>query len=1516
MHTQEIVGYKLSPQQKHIWQINAKDEDFACLFQCELKIHGPLDQEKLRLAVRAAVLRHEILRTGFVHLPGMNVPLQVVENEPQFEWTVCNLNYLDEKEAAHARSNAIEVASQRTIDYEKGPMLEAWLLKESGDEQTLLLTLPAMCADRVSMLNLAGDISRFYASDNPDLPQEPMQYADLAHWLNELLESEEPSPGKQYWKKYLKSGAETHTERKAAELPHRAECVEIEWTESCSRELAGFAHDAGVSEQSVLLACWQVLLGRMSRTEQVKVMLCLPGRSYEGTEGAIGPLERFAPFVTEIGQTQAFRDLLRQVENALKESHEWQEYYSPETERRAVESRQEYAFSYEEQPLDWTIGGLKWRILGNAGCAERTKGNLRCIRQGNALKAGLSFDSAALSHSAARRLLQQFSTLVQRAIATQQDTLVEELDLVSPEEQRYLLEHFNATAADYDLDRTVLSIFEQQCKRAPGSVALISGDDEVTYSVLNQRADELASRLRAHGAQQEQVIGVCLDRGTNLIISLLAIWKSGAAYLPLDIDHPEERTAYLLKSSKVQLIVTQREHAGKLQAHSCALIVVDSDQLDATPVTQNNLPVEIASRNLAYVIYTSGSTGEPKGVMVEHRSLLNHMLWVIGSFGLGERERVLFKTNISFDASIWEWLFPLMQGGTLVIAEKGMQSDSRYLVQQLRQHRITTLQVVPTMLRVLVEEEGFSSCDDLQRVFAGGEALPSELVERYKARTGKELINLYGPTEATIDATGCVMSPGQNGVIGRPVANTQVFVMNRHLRLTAIGEPGELCIAGAALARGYFSRPAETALKYVPNPHGSGELLYRTGDQARWREDGVLEFLGRVDDQVKVRGYRIELGEVERAIAGQEKVEQAAVVVKERVGGERQLVAYVELESGSGGEEMARVRAGVRERLPEYMCPGVYVKLEKLPRSSSGKIDRRALAEMEWVEEGEGGYVGPGNEVEERLAGIWAGVLGRKRVGVRENFFELGGDSIVGIQIVARARQMGIEVTPKQLFQHQTIAELAAVAEVAEAWGGGRRGEEAEQGEVKGEAPLTPIQRWFFQQETDNVNYCNQAFLFVVGEEIRGEWVEEGLKKLVEQHDQLRARFKREGGEWKQWYAGTGESVVEVRRIDLSGEKAEEREARLRAVIEEEQRGLDIERGPLLRAAWIELGQERGRRLLVVVHHLGVDGVSWRIMLEDMESWYRQRAEGREGSLGLKTTSYKRWGEELERYGKSEELEREREYWEREEGREVEALPVDWGEGRNLAGDEKRVQRVLGEKATRELLGEAGRAYHTQVMELLVSALAGGLQRWRGQKRVRVEMEGHGREEFVKGVDVTRTVGWFTSVYPVVVEWREGEGTGERVKRVKEEMRRIPQKGMGYGVLQYVGEGIRKNKESELLVNYLGQMDGSMGEGAMLRAAPEGSGRSVSEGMQRSSKVELNAVVLGGQLHMIWGYSGKQYREETIVELAEAYEQSLLEVIEHCLSPEAGGFTPADFTEAGLEQHELEYLLEKIDQIG
>jgi len=676
-----------------------------------------------------------------------------------------------------------------------------------------------------------------------------------------------------------------------------------------------------------------------------------------------------------------------------------------------------------------------------------------------------------------------------------------------------------------------------------------------------------------------------------------------------------------------------------------------------------------------------------------------------------------------------------------------------------------------------------------------------------------------------------------------------------------------------------------------------------------------------MDDQVKVRGYRIELGEVERAVQGQAKVVQAAVVVKERRGGERQLVAYVEMEGGSGGEEIGRVRAGVRERLPEYMCPGVYVGVEKLPRSSSGKVDRRALVEMEVGEREEepGGYGGPRNEVEERLAEIWAGVLGRKRVGVGENFFELGGDSIVGIQIVARARQLGIEVTPKQLFQHQTVAELAAVAVAGKREGTGAGGggieEEAEQGEVRGEAPLTPIQRWFFLQGTDNVNYCNQAFLLEVGEEVRREWVEEGLKKLVEQHDELRVRFERRGGEWKQRYAGIEESGLEVREIDLRGVEGGEREGRLRAAVEEEQRGLDIERGPVVRAAWMELGEGGGRRLLLVVHHLAVDGVSWRILLEDVERWYRQRAEGKEGQLGAKTTSYKRWAERVEEYGQSEELKGEREYWERVEGQAVEELYVDRGEGRNLAGDERRVRRVLGEKATRELLTEAGRAYNTQVMELLLSALAGGLKRWRGQERVRVEVEGHGREELGKGVDVTRTVGWFTSVYPVVVEWRGGEEVGERVKRVKEEMRGIPQKGMGYGVLKYVTEGAQRNGESELLVNYLGQMDGSMGAGAMLKVAREGSGRAVSGGMQRSSKVELNAVVLGGQLHMIWGYSKQQYREETMEELAEAYERSLLEVIEHCVSPQAGGFTPADFADFNWKVSRLDEIATAIAKV-
>jgi non-ribosomal peptide synthase protein (TIGR01720 family) len=677
-----------------------------------------------------------------------------------------------------------------------------------------------------------------------------------------------------------------------------------------------------------------------------------------------------------------------------------------------------------------------------------------------------------------------------------------------------------------------------------------------------------------------------------------------------------------------------------------------------------------------------------------------------------------------------------------------------------------------------------------------------------------------------------------------------------------------------------------------------------------------LEFVGRIDNQVKVRGYRIELGEVERAVQEQAGVAQAAVVVKERAGGERQLIAYVEMAEGSSGDAIGRVRAGVKERLPEYMCPAQYVRMERLPRTASGKLDRRALPEPEVAGERGQEYVAPRNEVERRLLEIWEAVLGSQGIGVKDNFFEVGGDSIVGIQIVARARQAGLELTPKQLFQYQTIAELAEQA------GSGTEVVEAEQGEVRGTGPLTPIQRWFIAQHGVKARHYNQAFLFRVKAETKLEWLEEAFEKLVEQHDSLRMRVEQKEGEWVQSYAGTAESGVSVKRVDLSGSEGAEQEEQLREVVRREQESLDIEQGPVAGIVLVELGEEKGRRLLMVVHHMAVDGVSWRIMLEDVANWYGQRERGEQITCGRKTTSFKQWAEKLQEYGKSEKAKAERTYWAGEEARAVEELAVDYEGGENRFGDEGRVVEVLEAETTRELLSEAGKAYNTQVMDLLLGALVEGLWEWGGYERVRVELEGHGREDVVKGVDLTRTVGWFTSMYPVVLERRVGESVGVRIQRVKEQLRGVPEKGIGYGVLRYGGSGtqqqaVEKRKgEGELLINYLGQFDRSLGEEALLQGAPEGSGAPVGAEQQRSAKVEMNALVIGGQLQMAWSYSRQQYKPETITQLAQNYLLTLRDVIRHCTSSDARAFSANDFSEFKWESEQFGAIATAISQAG
>ncbi|MFL6257211.1 MAG: condensation domain-containing protein, partial [Pyrinomonadaceae bacterium] len=846
--------------------------------------------------------------------------------------------------------------------------------------------------------------------------------------------------------------------------------------------------------------------------------------------------------------------------------------------------------------------------------------------------------------------------------------------------------------------------------------------------------------------------------------------------------------------------------------------------------------------------------------------------------------------------------------------------DAAYLAELMARERVTTVHFVPSMLSAFLGEGGsIERCTSLRRVVCSGEALSSELAEQFYARSSAELYNLYGPTEAAVDVTWwrCERKAERRGggvPIGRPIANTKIYLLDGRGEPVPVGVAGELYIGGVALARGYWERPEMTAERFVPDAFSgeAGARLYRTGDVARYGESGEVEYLGRTDTQVKVRGFRIELGEVEAALRGREGVREAAVIVREGAGGDRRLVAYVVFGEGAGEVTVGEWREYLGERLPEYMIPSAFVTLDALPLTPSGKLDRKALPEA-GVAQAESEFVAPRTATEEVLAGIWAEVLRVERVGVEDNFFELGGDSILSMHVVARANRLGLSIVTRQIFQHQTIAALAEVA------GETTQTLDAEQATVLGPLPLTPIQNWFFESETTDPHHWNQAVMLEADERLDAVTLHHVLSRLLEHHDALRLRFMRGASGWQQVCAGTG-GVAPFTQIDLSALDADEQRAMIQAAARQAQGGLDLTRGPLVRVVLFDLGEARPCRLLVVIHHLAVDAVSWRFLLEDLRAAYEQLRAGAPVALPPKTSSYKRWAEHLATYAQSPELRQELPYWTDERRREVASLPLDYSlaEGANIVAFAQTVAVSLDAEETRALLQDVPKAFRTQIDDVLLTALAVALARWTGTARVLFDLERHGREETFEGVDLSRTVGWFTSLFPVLLEPGESGDLIAALRSVKEQLSRIPQRGIGYGLLRYLSGdeeaqgALRSLPQAEVLFNYLGQFDeqGTEREANSFRRARESSGLLYSPRGERRHLLEVTGSVGGGCLHLHWHYGGRLHSRATIENLAQEFVSTLRLLIGRAHADGgAHGYVPSDFPLAKLDGSRLEQLL-------
>ena len=989
-----------------------------------LRLHGPLNAPALEEALREIVRRQEMLRTTFATKDDQ--PVQTIY--PALE---VGIQFIDLDEEQEARRVLAE-ESARAFDLATGPLLRVVLIRLSAEQHYLILTVHQIIADAESLTVLIEELGQCY--DGSGVQPLEMQYEDFVRWQEE----QDWTNGLSYWKELLKDAPpllEVPTDRARPAMPSyegRSESLRLQ--AGLSERIKSLSAQAGVTFATTLLAAWQLLLALYSDSNDIVVGVAQPRRRLHGTEKLIGPLSNTLVLRTAMGGNPTFVQLLERVNEALSAAEAHAEV---QFEKLVEELHPNRNLSYapvvqvmfgaagsEPQRQEW--GGVTFESLEIA--SESTNLDLRLeLSDGPELIARLSYNADLFDAQTIRAMLEHYEKVLEQAVSGAQ---LSELTLLTSRERQQVLGEWSRGAEVAVNWQTLPQMFEEQVERSPHDTALVFEGAELSYEELNRRANQLAHYLKDKGVRADTAVGVLMERSVEMVVALYGVVKAGGAYLPLDPEYPVERLSWMLENAQSAVLLTQKHLQDKLPETNAQVLCLDSDW-DVVAAKSTDNPVNEATiDNVAYVIHTSGSTGRPKGVMIPHKGICNRLRWMQDTYRLTKDDAVLQKTPFTFDVSVWEFFWPLVAGARLVVARPGGHRDTAYLVRLIAEQKITTLHFVPSMLEIFLNEEGLGKCDSLKRVICSGEALPFELQQRFFEHSNAELHNLYGPTEASVDVTSwaCTQASERRTVpIGSPISNTQIYVLDRHLNPMPARLPGELYIGGVGLARGYANQPALTAEKFIPDPFSDepGARLYKTGDQVRYAPDGIIEYLGRIDDQVKVRGYRIELGEIEATLMVHPTVREAVVVAREDTPGDKRLVAYVVMQEQSASTH--ELRAYLREKLPDYMVPAVFVPLEAIPLSPNGKVDRRALPRPEFSRpDAETTFVAPRGPVEEEVAEMWRDLLRIERISVHDNFFELGGHSLLLIQIATRMQRVfQVELTLRTLFNVPTIAEMA-----------------------------------------------------------------------------------------------------------------------------------------------------------------------------------------------------------------------------------------------------------------------------------------------------------------------------------------------------------------------------------------------------------------------------------------------------------------------------------------------------------
>jgi len=1515
-HSAEITkaplsdSYALTHAQERLWFLQNLYPDNVFYNLSEYyAFTGILNIDALKTSLNLIFDKHQILRSYYP--TENNKAVLKINNSKPLIITEKDFSHLNETEAQSESEIFINNQAKFNFNLSSDVLFKMAIVKISNDKHILFLTFHHIIVDQWSIRNLTEDIASHYKRISQGLQTEPskdsIDFIDYAYWQNN---KQSDARIKQYWKNKL-SG-----EIPVLNLPldfnrpnkpsYKGKHIDFKFSKEHSKQILDLAKQLEVTPFVLFLSAYYIVLQKFCKQDDILIGSPISHRDLKGLESVFGLFIDTTVFRVSVNKSLTASQFIKAVNTMSMEALANKDIpfdvivKALNIERSlSINPLFQAMFVYTSNPESPAFGEHLELTDSFEYSPNVSKFDLTLFiteNQGD-LSATFEYATDLFEDRTIIRFQEHLKHTLKHIVSDTEKILSSIPILIEAEEQQLTLNN-TIQKSNFDSYQNIHAIIENISLETPNNIALTFGDQSISYKTLNNKANVVAQHI-LKTKNKNNIVGLCMERSLDMIIGMLGILKSGHAYLPIDPKYPKQRINFMLNDAEVDTIVSQNALLNLFEEFDITSVLIDNiDDILQDPNLE--LP-EVKETDLAYIIYTSGSTGQPKGVPITHQNIINS---TAGRFNFyNEKPSAFFlMSSISFDSSKAGIFWTLCAGGNLIISEERIEQDLVKIANIIKTFKVSHTLMLPSLYKVILEHVETKKLEHLNTVIVAGEACSKSLCQiHFKTLPNVSLYNEYGPTEASVwcmaHKIDALDMERHQIPIGKPVANAQVYLLDDQKNKVPFGTSGEIYIGGDGLSKGYLNRPELTNEVFIKNPFNTGNKLYKTGDLGKYRDDGAIEFLGRIDQQIKIRGYRVELDAIENTINNSALVKISVVVVKQDEGKPKRLIAYI-IQNGSFDE--SKLKRELKAVLPDYMVPSSFVLIDDMPLLPNGKVDQKALSNIEIVLKPKEtkDTEKPKNDIEQTLLDIWEDILNIKPLSITDNFFEIGGDSILSIQIIAKARKAGLSIAPNQLFEHQTISELAMFVEHE------NKTTKILETLVSGSVPLTPIQEWFFETHKTAPEYWNQNFKIKdLPEHIDKSIIQKLTNHLITAHHALRLSFGFKDDKWNAKVLNPDEIDAFI-SIDISDEEASNYNSKIEDTLIPIQENMTLEKGHLFKCIYFETGNYATNTIVLLAHHLVIDFVSWQIILNTYTTAIHNNILPEQVAA---TSSIKTWGNHLLELSQSKTITSEVEFWKQQTVPQA-TLPKDFdGDFPLLEKDISAVYFEVDQIVTHNLVTESNAAYNTKIEELLLTALIDVLSDWTGNNNMSLAMERHGREVIDSSIDLSNTVGWFTAFFPKSFNFESTTDIASKIIATKEQMRQIPNGGVGYGILRYLTSQLGNVPYPNIVFNFLGKQTTGKNN---IEFSSHNARHALTE---RYYYLEINALIKDDVLSLNWSYSNKIHKPETIQTLIHSFNESLQHIVTHCTYSDTVKYTPSDFEDVDLDQTDLDNLLNDLD---